>query len=138
MREVQEERTILVLSNELGRFPGIPTSDCRLVDRPLDDLLVAHKRYVPPLGLGMGPIDGRPRHNTVHIVAVRDAIVLVEAVLAGKILWQVSKMPFSDAGRCISLRLERLSDRDFIGGKATGGVWKQHAPLIAAHSTSDG
>ena len=54
----------------------------------------------------MGPIDGRPRHNTVHIVAVRDAIVLVEAVLAGipfrlKLRLTVSSPPLPKAtGNC--------------------------------------
>ena len=46
---------------------------------------------------------------------VGPADVHVKAMLL-RIIWLLAQVPFADAGRCISKRLERLRDRDFFQG----------------------
>ena len=49
-----------------------------------------------------------------------DAVELVEALAGREEFWQVTEVPFAEAGRSVADRLEYFGDRLFVGMKAGG------------------
>ena len=53
-----------------------------------------------------------PRLLDIHVVAVGDAEIVVEAMPGGEISGQVAQVPLADAHRGVATRLERFGQGD--------------------------
>jgi len=106
IREIKEERLALpgqggMVADELESFLGVPPGQRVLHGRLLDDHLVSHERNWRLALIG-----------TVHVVAVRNAEIVVEPVPRRQELRMMPKMPLADAHRRIAARLEGRCQRD--------------------------
>ena len=146
VREVEEERPVLVGVDEADRFVGVAPGQRAVIDRPLDHLAVAHQRHVPVLRLRIVvrrrsavPLsrgDGHP-----HVVRVRQPEPRVEALRIGRNggRWPRCHLP-TIAGR-VAPRLQQLGDRDLVERQALRGVVAKHLRRAAAgdavHAAAD-
>ena len=53
MRQINEERLVLMFGNELHSLLGVSLGDRGLVRRAFDDLFVSHQRDVEVFGFGL-------------------------------------------------------------------------------------
>ena len=60
--------------------------------------------------------------SIVHVVAVQDAVIVIETLPQRAVLEGASQVPFSDAGCCIPERFQGIGNGDFPG---------RHAPAVA-------
>ena len=94
MRHVKEKRAFFVLFDELHRVLGVPRGELRLIWHHLYDLLVFIK--------GQGRKVGAPsRMVGPHVVRIRQAEVIIEALPGRKPLGGVAQVPLSVDGRGI-------------------------------------
>ena len=107
---IKEERLALpgqggMVADELESFLGVPPGQRLLHGRLLDDRLVPHERNGRLALIG-----------TVHVVAVRNAEIVVEPMPRRQEPRMMPKMPLADAHRRIAARFEGLCQ----GGLAIG------------------
>src|SRR5216117_3158953 len=134
--KVKEKWLAFVLLDEAQRFFRIAARERGLVCRPLDDCLVAHERHLEVFGLRVENCLASLRsfRIAVHIVAVWDPVVIVEAMARRQVLREVAEVPLADACRRVAFGLERAGDRDLVLLEAPGGVWKEDPAPVACHS----
>ena len=125
MRQVNEERFVLVGFDEIDRLLGIAASNRSLVDRHFDDFLVLEQRRFPfgqrRLGIFPENVHALPSAlrfslvvRMVHVVRVRNTQVSVETVRSGKHFRMVAEMPFAETGRGVALGLQVIGQRVFV------------------------
>ena len=123
MCEVEEERFVLVALKKLDRFFGISASELIELRGVFDNFVVSKKSGVPPflfwIQARRGVLWGI--FVRLHVVRVAQPEPVIEAASARQILRFVTEMPFADALRHVSVRLQRLRDCDFVLGKSTFG-----------------
>ena len=129
--QVQEERCAAGVFDELDGAFGVVFGEQGLFfggDFGVDDFVVLVERQVGPgfkafferqvLDFGVeGP----------HVVAVRQAIVAVEAILQRQELWEVSEVPFAEAGGGVAFAAAEFSDGGFGGVDAIAGFGSESA-----------
>ena len=139
MREVQKERTRLVLFDESHRLIGVPLGQCVLIGWPFDNLCPLHQGDVVVLDLRvvrrvlahLGHVSRPP--GFIHVVRIRDSEIAIEALFGRKVPRKMSQMPFADDPRGVSDLLEHLCECDFLGPEPTPRVGEQHRTLGAGH-----
>ena len=113
VRQVEKEGLIFAFSYKLDCLFGIALYDGVLVGGALYNLFIAHKRDIEVLGLRLKERLSSLSPDAVHIVAVWNAEIGIEAVICRQILPQVSEVPFSDTGGRVTFGLEGLGDCNF-------------------------
>ena len=63
--------------------------------------------------------------RAVHVVAVEQAVVVIETLAQGTVFMRASQMPFADAGAGVTQRFEGVGDGGFIGGHAASVAGKE-------------
>lgn len=111
MRQVEEERLVLGLLNELDAAFGESFGELFLIvrsDGRMNHLRALDQRKIGVgAGLGLGMIGP-------HVVRVRDAVKVIEAVLGWQERLMVAEMPFAEASRGVTFLFEDFSQRHFI------------------------
>ena len=129
MRQVQEERTVLALLDELQGLLGIALRDQPLVGLLLDDLLhpQERKRRVPV---------GLAARVMTHVVRERDSEVVVEALPSGQEFALIAEVPLPDDGGLVAHILEDFGDCDLVRMQALLVAREQHPPalLVLVHA----
>ena len=114
VRQVQEERVILVLLDELHGVLGVPGRELVLVFvRDLRDahLVAFEQDQVGVAALSPGVGGGQPdqfRVKRPHVVRVGQAEVFIEPVAQGQKLRGVAEMPFAEDGGGVAALLDQL------------------------------
>lgn len=111
MRQVEEEGLVLGLLDELDAAFGESLGEQLLIlggDGAVDDFGAFDQRQIrvgAGFGLGMvGP----------HVVRVRDAVKVIEAVVGWQKRRVVAEVPFAEASRGVTFLFEDFSQRHFI------------------------
>ena len=150
MRQIKKKRPVLVLGDEAHRFFRVALRQRGLVRRVFDDFFAAHQRH--PIAfvllgpdsfaghaLSQGDVRGQlgVRGVEPHVVAVRDAEVIIEALAGRQERLKMAKMPLADAGGRVAFRLENFRHGDFIRMQAVAVPREQygrnaHALVVAA------
>ena len=115
MGEIKEERFIFILLDEFNRFFGVAFCKSMLVGGTLDNFLVSHQGDIEPVNFRFGETFDLPCafFLAIHIVAVRQAVEIIETLLCRQVLRQMAEMPFADAGACVASGFESFGDGDF-------------------------
>jgi len=50
-----------------------------------------------------------------HVIAVGNAVIIIEALTGGQILWLIAEMPLADTGGGVVFRFKDFGDGDFVG-----------------------
>ena len=116
MRNVEKERSGLVPAYEAEGLLGVAAGDGVLLHRSLDDLLSAHQ--------GQGNV------LAVHVVAVGDAVVGIEALGCRQEIRMVTEMPFPDAAGGVAPLLEHLGDGQLGGIEPLAGGRKENTDIL--------
>ena len=129
--EVEEERPIPVVVDELDGFLRVAARQRPVIDRPLDHVAVPHQRYVPVLRLRI-VVSARviavvARHGHLHVVGERQTEPVVEPLTHGQELRQVSQVPLADDPGGVASRLHQLGDRDLVERQPLRGVGREHS-----------
>jgi len=111
--QVEEEGPVLVLLDELDRLIGVAFCYSVLVGRSFDYFFIAHQGHIPVFDFRFEKHLATAACDPVHIVAVGDAEVGIEAVVGRQIRRQMPEVPFADTSGNITLALESLGDCDF-------------------------
>ena len=69
----------------------------------------------------------------VHVVAVGDAKVMIEALAGGHEIGVIAQVPFADAHGCVAFFFEHLGHGDLAGVEALAGGGKKHAQVFFIH-----
>src|SRR6059036_3799662 len=97
--EVKEKWLALVLLDEAQRFFRISARERCLVCGTLDDLLIAHQRHLEVFDLRVEYryASLRSLRIAVHVIAVWNPEVVVEAMARRQVLREVAEVPLADA-----------------------------------------
>ena len=101
MRQVKEKRATARSLDEANCLVRIAFGKRGQIDRRLNNIRVMHQDR------------GR------LVIAIRNAIILVEAAVSRKVRRRAAQMPFADAHCLIPGRLQHLRDSNFIQCKST-------------------
>ena len=107
VRNVQEKGAILVALDEAQCVLGVPGGELCLVGHDSHDLL-ALDQWQRRIILGVGGVV-RP-----HVVGVREAEILVEAVSRREELRRIAQMPFAENRGRVTACLEHLCNSQFL------------------------
>ncbi len=133
VRDVEEERLVVVTVDEVDgvfRVPGGELAlflrrDFRDLDLPaVEERQAGIARLAIRLAGVRGQVIGMERP---HVIRVRQAEILVEAMPRRQELREMPKMPLAEDGGCVSARLEQLGDRRFAVRDAVLGFRPQRA-----------
>ena len=115
MWQVEKKRFFPVSLNEFDGLFRVAFCQGRLIGRRFDHLHAVHQwqRGIAALLL-------------LHVVRVRNAVVLIEAVSGGKVLRLVAEVPFADAGRNVASAGEVLGQGDFVRMQPAAIARDQH------------
>ena len=144
VRQVHEERLVLVGLDEVDGLLRVPARDGALVDGQLDNLLVLKERRLPlgECGLGISPqnVHSLPSSarlalvvRVIHVVRVRDAVVGVEAVGRWQRFLVMPEMPFAETSGGIALPFQVIGNGVFLRVQPLRRGRKQHV-LMHAHA----
>ena len=111
--QVDEEVLLAVPLDEVDRAVGVEAGQLGLIRVELDHLIALDQRDRLPLR--------RP-----HIVAVRQAEVLVEAVSQWQVFLGAAQVPLAEDRRGVAPLLETLGDRDLVRVNAARRLRPQH------------
>ena len=120
MGQVNEERLVLVLTNEVRGCPcKFPAERC-LVIHVLDDF---HDLGVSQDGQirALETLQGGP-----HVVGIRNPVVGIKALGGGEELGLITQVPFSKATRGIPGGLEGFGHGNFIRVETMMVTWKEN------------
>ena len=128
--QVEEERTIPVVVDELDGFVRVAARQRPVIDRSLDHVAIPHQRDVPVLRLRI-VVSARvitvvARHGHLHVVGKRQTVPVVEPLTRGQELRQVSQVPLADDPGGIAPRLHQFGDRDLVERQPLRGVGREH------------
>ncbi len=120
VREVEEERVGGVVVDELDSARGVAFGE----------------RVLGGLGFG----DGFVVHDDggLHVIAVGDAEVAVEAAAGGEVFRFVAEVPLADCRGLVALVLEDVGEGDFFEGHAFVVVREEHAGDAGARGVAAG
>jgi hypothetical protein len=104
VRQVEKERAVFVFVYESNRFLGVAFCESILDGWGFDDFFVLHEWQRGIHGFFSG----------AHVVAVRDAEVVVEAVAGREERRLVTEVPFSDAAGGVALLFQDFRNGDFV------------------------
>ena len=107
VRNVQEKGAILVALDEAQCALGVPRGELRLVGHEAHDLLALDQRQRRIILRVGGMV--RP-----HVVGVREAEILVEAVPRREELRRIAQMPFAENRGRVTACLEHLCNSQFL------------------------
>ena len=113
VRQIDEEVLLLVPLDEVDRAIRVEPRELGLIRVQLDYLIALDERDVLPLR--------RP-----HIVAIRQAEVLVEAVRERQVLLGSAQVPLAEHRRGVTLLLQPFRDRDLVRVNAARRLRPQH------------
>src|SRR5437868_437679 len=103
--DVEEERPVLVLVDELNGPLGVPSRQLGLIGVLGDDLVTFDQRQGREFfGWMLRP----------HVVGVWQPEIIIEAVMSGEKARMMAQVPFSVNGGGVAARLKHLSDGFFL------------------------
>ena len=136
VRQVHEERFVLVGFDELDGLGGEIPGKLPLVRRQLDNRLVPKQRQVHTAVAALT----LPRALPLHVVAVGDAVIVVKPLAVRHELRLIPNVPFPNARRAIALPFEQFGDRGFRWIQALIVSGQEHigSPRTAGHIHAQG
>ncbi len=138
VREVQKERLALLVPDELHSLLRVALRQGGLNGRAFDDFAITNQRHIP----AVGGRRRRPRRSlwqtgaSIHVVRVRQSEAVFETLIQRARSLMNPQVPFADVRRRITVRPERLGNRDFLRRQSPLRVRKQHA-AVAAHAAAN-
>jgi len=113
--QIDQEGMVLVDFDEVDSFVSVAHGDGVLIDGGFDDCFVSKQRQG---WIGLSLVG-------THVVAVRDAVIIIEALTGGQKLWLIAQMPLADTGGGVVFLFEDFGDGDFVGMKTLFADRKQ-------------
>ena len=109
MCQIDKERFILVLLDEIDRTVGIIRCKLWLVGVITDNLISVIGRQVREI-----EYLSLLRMERPHIVWIRQSVIFIETVLQRQELFRIAQMPFTENCGTVSFLLQQLSYRHFV------------------------
>ena len=109
MRKVEKERRVLCFLDKTHRPLGQSIRHLALIKFPADDLAIIENRKIR---IAFHKFD---RTTRPHVIRIRITMILVKSLIHRQKFFLIAEVPFSK-GRCgVTLPLEKLGNRRFIG-----------------------
>ena len=136
VREIEKKGLLLMGLNKRNSLLRVTLGQGSLITRIFYYFLISHEGYpiFPRLfSQHFFPSHTFPPENFFsqwgalidgHVIAVGNPKIMIESLSGGEKIRMMPQVPFANAGRCVTSRLQHLGQRDLIGVQP-GGIFRE-------------